>query len=695
MSKTNPQDPAPRGGRAGEADLAVPPLPAVSAALGDASIATDDFTLLVRAGDLRRQWRWTGRGLATTELSHTASGTVWRAAATPTDACDWQLPDGTEPPPGAMIADLQCRLVHDDRFTADHIELLATVRYPTAGLELRWRLWLYPGTNGMRTQLATRRLGAAWTGESTPVQAARADRMPGSFLTDYQRWAAGYYVGTQSRNRADMPLLRTETATGPPDNSIETWPWANLLTLAGNTAGLTVVKESHKGVNQPGYDGGTFVVDDAGLAVTGWGLRPEDLTDDWRWGWGHWLIVHGADEIDRQRRIKQFDRARYPVDPGEDLPVMANLWGSSDSRQTARDLADEHVVLDAIDRAAEVGIEVVQIDDGWQTSPGTTDFDPGDWLPHPQRYPNGWRTVRDHADRRGVGLGLWAAWTIPAGRLVENQREGDFRHFKIDFMNLDTYDKLHGLMHKAEALARSTEPRPRINWDMTEREPRVGTYFAREFGSVYLANRKPRWPGHCVYVPWLMLRDAWHLAHYANLLKFQVSTTNLDRCDPARSNAAQHRHDYALAITLMASPLWFCHPRELTDDAAAQFTPLLKTYKQHRTKLARGIVYPVGDEPSDASWTGFQSHDHADDAGYLMIFRELSSADAERAIGLYHLAGCELDLHNLLTDEKSVARLGSAGELTLNIPDPADFRFLAYRVRRRLGETDNAARSKT
>jgi len=118
MSKTNPQDPAPRGGRAGEADLAVPPLPAVSAALGDASIATDDFTLLVRAGDLRRQWRWTGRGLATTELSHTASGTVWRAAATPTDACDWQLPDGTEPPPGAMIADLQCRLVHDDRFTA-------------------------------------------------------------------------------------------------------------------------------------------------------------------------------------------------------------------------------------------------------------------------------------------------------------------------------------------------------------------------------------------------------------------------------------------------------------------------------------------------------------------------------------------------------------------------------------------------
>jgi len=681
-----------------------PALPAVSAALGDAAVSSDGRLLRARAGDLERVWRWTGRGLATVLIQHTGGDTPWRSGdeGHEADACDWQWPDGREPGDDALLEGLTAEVVRDDPLTADHLRVRATVRYPSVGLAVRWELWVYPGVCGMRTQLAARREGEATEarGVVEALTAARAERLPlprlrtpkrragrpshlfTHLLNSITRQAAGYYVGTQSRNRPDTPLRRTESRSGVLDETGgERYPWANLLTIHDDAAGLTLAKESHKGVNQPGYDGGDFIVGQNSLDVTGWGLRPEDVTDQWRHGWAHWLIAHGPDETDRQRAIKQFDRARYPLDPAEDLPVMANLWGSSDSRDTARDLADEHVVIEAIDRAAQLGIEVVQIDDGWQTPPGATDFDPGDWRPNRRRYPNGWRTVRDHAAKRGVGLGLWAAWTISADRLIENQREGGFRHFKIDFMDLDTYDKLHGLMRNAAALARSAQPRPRINWDMTEREPRVGTYFGREFGSVYLANRKPRWPGHCVYVPWLMLRDAWHLAHYTNLLKFQISTTNLDRCDPARSNAARHRHDYALAITLMGSPLWFCHPRELSDHAAAQFTPLLETYKQHRAKLARGIVYPVGDEPSDASWTGFQAHDDAADAGYLMIFRELHAPDAQQAIRLHHLAGCELDLHHLLTDETSIARLSDSGKLTLNIPDPADYRFLAYRVR--------------
>ena len=69
------------------------------------------------------------------------------------------------------------------------------------------------------------------------------------------------------------------------------------------------------------------------------------------------------------------------------------------------------------------------------------------------------------------------------------------------------------------------------------------------------------------------------------------------------------------------------------------------------------------------------------------LFRELHAPDAQQAIALHHLAGRELDLHNLLTDETSTARVSDCGKLTLNIPDPADYRFLAYRVRRRPGGT--------
>lgn len=669
--------------------------PAMEIELGDAAAWSDGERLTMRAGGMQRSWRWSRCGPHTMAIVDLKREAAFHAKPA-SEASDWQLPDGTEPADDAELVSLEGGVVTDDPLTAEHLRVEAIVLHRSQGIRVRWVLMLYPDVAGIRSELAAwhepgpadiHHGGVAETGTPGTLPDARVDRLPLAQPPRpwlHPRLAAGYYVGTQDRNASDTPLLRTEASrTVMWDGEVESYPWANLLTVETPGGAVTVVKESHRGVNQPGYDAGTFAVDRGGLEVTGWGLQRSDLeTGHWQRGWATWTLLHPPGELARQRAIKRFERVRYPIEADRDLPTMVNLWGSSDSAESARDLADESEVLEAIDRAADLGIECVQIDDGWQTPPGATAFSEGDWRPHPERYPEGWTRVRERADARGVDLGLWAAWTIPAERLEENRVAGGFKHFKLDFMVLDTHAKLHGLMDRVDRVVRNAQPPVRVNWDLTERSPRVGSYFGREYGSVYLANRKPRWPQRIVYVPHLMLRDAWHLAHYTNLQKFQISTTNLDRCDPGLSNAAEHGHDYALAVTLMGSPLWFCHPREISDAAAAAFRPLLDAYKRERPRLARCVVYPIGDEPDDRRWTGFQAHDEDDGSGYLLVFRERHcphpQATMRLALALALGRDKPLLLTDLLTGDRREPTPGDGGTLDVEARTAPGFQFIRY-----------------
>lgn len=97
----------------------------------------------------------------------------------------------------------------------------------------------------------------------------------------------------------------------------------------------------------------------------------------------------------------------YPVGP-RDIYIQANTWGRSQGRLEHREAASEKNVLTEIDSCADLGIDVLQIDDGWQGD----GYD--SWKPAPQRYPAGWERVRARAEERGVKLGLWMA-AMPPG----------------------------------------------------------------------------------------------------------------------------------------------------------------------------------------------------------------------------------------------------------------------------------------
>jgi len=276
-------------------------------------------------------------------------------------------------------------------------------------------------------------------------------------------------------------------------------------------------------------------------------------------------------------------------------------------------------------------------------------------------------------------LGLWApAEEISLEALKANYEAGDFRYYKLDFANLTTRDALDDLMGKVRAFIKDTDHRVRVNWDVTENPPRVGYFFAREYGSLYLENRKPSTPAHAVYRPHTVLGDAWLVSKYLNLTKVQVSVQNGDRVDPQRSDARFHPHPYLVAITLMASPIFFQMTQLYDDHARDVIRDLLSVYKRHRAAMARGYVFPIGEKPDNGSWTGFQCHDSASGSGYLMVFRERNQPAPEWKLALRFVAGRRLEIEDLVHGESRTVDVGEDGKVWFRIEHPADFRFLRY-----------------
>ncbi|MCG8501366.1 MAG: alpha-galactosidase [Firmicutes bacterium] len=578
---------------------------------------------------------------------------------------DWQLPDGSEPENGHLTG-VASETVEADGFTSQCLRVGARWAYKEKHLSIRWDIKLYPDAPGLWTRLYA--LGNPDMSFTAP-NGARAGFMPmvGRKLTGF-----GYYNDTQNRNKDETEILREE-----PVLPGETADWANALLHYVDAGGWMTVKESHKCPNQMGYDTGAFVQVENGAAVTGWGLKPEDIKE-WklRGGWASWFVVWGG-ALSPNDALKAFDRVRYPFDNSRDTYIMANTWGSN----RARDAARQESIIKEIDIAKEMGIDVVQIDDGWQTGKKeNTWIGPVRWQPdQEERFPEGWRPIREYAAAKGVTMGLWSAWTIPDEELIENMKQGDFRLFKIDFAVLDSYEKIEGLMEKASHLTDASGGRIRINWDVTENPPRVGYYFGREFGNIYLANRKTDFPQRVVYTPRLVLRDAWQLSRWLPLNKFQITYQNIDRVDSSFSNAREYTHDYCVAITLMASPIFFQELKFLSEEAKKTIKPLINAYKSVREEILTGRVSPIGDKPCDKSITGFRC-EATKDHGYITLFRELYNTTEHAAIALKSLKNRNISFTNLLTKDTWTCKADEKGNVTFSIPNAPGFLFLKYSI---------------
>lgn len=368
--------------------------------------------------------------------------------------------------------------------------------------------------------------------------------------------------------------------------------------------------------------------------------------------------------------LKEYQAARYRLQPDRDYIVSANSWGAY------HEDIDEAKMIAEVEAAAEMGIESVAVDAGW-----TRHIMGGD--PDPDKFPNGFGPLASRAKELGVKLELWMVPNRLHDQLDVMQEHGDwiartnnqvpcdtlksywdtqlvgielcnedcfqwlkryflsfydqgFHRFKMDTYQCDGYDTQAGDLHDHyEALRRLMHElvveRPGLTFtqDSTRTNRPIFDYYM-DYGIIFLENRyMPRPPEHNGrYHPWKTLRNLWQIAPYIPPQKI-----NLELIE----NQAGYSPEYLLATVMMANPLFWEALAEVSKESRSAMKQAIALHKQHRQAIYSGAILPIGDIPDGSSWTGFQSHDPKTNSGYVIVYRE-DNPEASHTFEFKHLS---------------------------------------------------------
>mgnify|MGYP001419236640 CR=1 FL=1 len=370
--------------------------------------------------------------------------------------------------------------------------------------------------------------------------------------------------------------------------------------------------------------------------------------------------------------------------------LLSNTWGD---RAGAAHLGEEFVLAE-IAAAKRLGVEIVQIDDGWQKGDtvntvqkggvwnGFWAADPEFWTVHPRRFPRGLAPIVGAAEEAGVELGLWYApdstddlknWERDAARILELWREYRVRHYKLDAVKLHSRlaeTRFHALCDRVQR-----ESRGAIEFDFDATAEHRPTYWGRACGGpVFLENR---FTEQANYQPHQTLRAVWTLSAYVAARRLRIEFLN-----PARNEAdyrgdplrpAAYPPEYLLAIALPGAPLaWFENSR-VPADIVGRWRPLVDVWKAHREAFHAGAVFPVGDAPDGFSWTGFVAGPSADRQAsggfaYALLFRELHPSDTATFALPTVLAGARAAASVEVLSGEGAAELRSGSSLLVRLP---------------------------
>jgi hypothetical protein len=87
-------------------------------------------------------------------------------------------------------------------------------------------------------------------------------------------------------------------------------------------------------------------------------------------------------------------------------------------------------------------------------------------------------------------------------------------------------------------------------------------------------------------------------------------------------------------------------------------------------------VFPVGDEPANDRWSGFQWYHPDKQSGYLLLFREIHNKEQTRDIQLRFLKDKDIICTNIRNDQQWRQKVDEQGDASFTIEDKADFLLL-------------------
>ncbi|MBQ7208733.1 MAG: hypothetical protein IJS01_13120 [Lentisphaeria bacterium] len=382
----------------------------------------------------------------------------------------------------------------------------------------------------------------------------------------------------------------------------------------------------------------------------GWGVFPGEIRPGkWYRSYRTTLLAHPSG--DSGKAVRSY--LRFRMGTVRDLVITANPWGCGDFLERL----NAGFLLKELDAAGKCGIELYQIDDGWQEggtlsdlSGKNTRIDIGTFWKIGQRFWDGDFSVpRDFAKAHGVELALWCAptnniayadWRKFADILLDFHRKYGIDVFKLDGVTLRTNAAEENFESMLRYLNRKSQGKIRFNLDVTYGQ-RGGYFRFLEYGSIFLENRYLCYPNGPGYHPERTLRNLWRLAHWLPAQKLQIEVPwpgDINRdfyLKKGESFPDDYPWEYWLAIPLTAAPLLWFAPSALTDSDRTVCRKMTALYRQLRPFLADADVLPVGEVPSGHSITGFLVN--RGNGGFLILFREKSCEDSVAELSLPEL----------------------------------------------------------
>lgn len=599
----------------------------------------EDSRLTIGNAVIERSWRIRDGRLHAVSFLYKPTGSEWIAA------------ESDQP---SLIGDLSARSA-----SAPRLEVQTRQPTPVSAPALcavvhlgdgwAWHFQIFPGSPGVQMQLqAPAGVGEA---QAASVQAsATGIESPTEGDQSLQADVVDHFQIDPLHTRLTQVTLVDQTDHHDTLVSTRDWllhPNERELALAGNlfylqrtlsSEGLIFLKLAPLPHARPVTSPCDLRIRTAQVSLLGHGL-------DESGGLGDTCIVlaYAGGTAGRIATLQQYQRRLRPIIAGRDGMFLSNTWG--DRSRDAR--INEEFLRREIDAAARAGVDVVQIDDGWQRGisansahrhkggvwSGFWQADPNFWTPHPERFPNGIEPIVREAADKGLRIGVWFApdssddfanWQRDADTVLDLHRRLGISYFKIDGVNAKTRRAQRNLRQFFDRVLAESAGQVVFDLDVTA-QTRPGYFGLPHVGPIFVENRYTDWRS---YWPHHTLRNLWMLAHHVDPARLRFELLN-----PARNRAlygddplapSAYPPDYLLAITLFANPLGWFEVSNLPEEVIAPISALARTWKSHRDAIFSGTILPIGGEPDGTSWTGFVSVNEHDSRAYAMIFRELN-----------------------------------------------------------------------
>lgn len=326
------------------------------------------------------------------------------------------------------------------------------------------------------------------------------------------------------------------------------------------------------------------------------------------------------------------------------LFIMSNTWGDRSQDKAVC----ESFILRELERAKQLHVDIVQIDDGWQSGitansalkkggvwEGYYKEDGNFWKVNREKFPNGLKPIVSKAREYGVEIGLWfspdssgdfANVDKDIETLLGLYKEHGVRYFKLDGVKIRNKTCEMRFIKLLSELVRLTDGDIRFNLDVTA-EDRFGYLYQVQYGTLFVENRYTDFTN---YFPHNTFKNLWNLSSVIPARRLQMELLNVRRNAEKYKNMPlspnMYNMDYVFATVMPSNPLVWMEMTGLDEADAECLAGITEVYKPYASELFSSRVIPIGNAPNGMTFSGYFCR--GESQSHLLLFRESTRKDA-------------------------------------------------------------------